>query len=93
MVEHLAALLVMALVCTSLTTIHQVHERLVQPAALDALAQRVALNLIRENAADGRRLQQYQMVGMTFTARLANGKVAVQYGNRTWRYKVSVHSD
>lgn len=93
LVEHVAALMVMAMVCTSLVTLQQVHRKTVLPAQLDALAQQVALNLLREHEANGKVSGTTMMAGQQFKAHLVPGKIEVYGHGQTWRYKTRIHVD
>lgn len=95
MVEHLAAIIVIALCCVTVATVANVHSEMVLPQRLDALAERVALNMVRINRADGRMSTAQQMGKQQFSARIVGQKVEVTCdgSDKKWRYAVGLHDD
>ncbi|WP_155286112.1 hypothetical protein [Lacticaseibacillus zhaodongensis] len=95
MVEHLAAIVVVALSCVTVATVASVHSQMVMPARMDALAQQVALNMVRINQAGGGTRTVERMGSHEFTARIVdrNVEVSSDASSQKWRYTARVHDD
>lgn len=94
MVEHLAAIVVIALAVSTVVMISRYHSELVEPARLDALAQQAALNAARMQHADGTTATVEHLGAYQFKTQVQGQEVTVKLEalHKTWHYQAGVHA-
>ena len=95
MIEHLAAILVMSMVCLSIAAVRQTHQQVVVPARLNALAQQAGLNMVRIHQATAVTTGSVVLGQHKFTTRISGDWVEVQcrVPDKKWRFQTGVHAD
>jgi hypothetical protein len=95
MIEHLAAIMVMAMVCLSIAAVRHTHEQVVVPARLNALAEQAGLNMVRIHQATAATSSSVVLGHQQFKTRISGNWVEVQCGvpKKTWRFQTGVHVD
>ncbi|WDF81875.1 hypothetical protein PQ472_08040 [Lacticaseibacillus pabuli] len=95
MIEHIAAIMVMSMVCLSIAAVQHTHQQLVVPARLNALAKQAGLNMVRLNRANAATRSEVILGRQHFNARIAGSWVEVRCdaSDKKWRFSTSVHDD
>lgn len=91
MVEHLAAIVVIALAVSSIVVVGRYHEQKVAPARMAAFAQQAGLNAIRVAAANGATHTEEYFGNVVFKTRVHGEKVEVTCGAKTWHFAAGIH--
>lgn len=94
MVEHLAAIVVIALAVSTVVMIGRYHSELVEPARLDALAQQAALNAARVQLADGTSQTEEHLGAYRFQTKVHGQEVEVSLDavHKKWHFATGVHA-